>query len=145
MCVSATSVNPADWMVRAGMVKEIIPVAFPHIPGCDLAGTVVEVGEGVTGFDPGDRVMAVALKSYAELCSVPASILAKIPAGLEMTTAPHSTGQHHGRSIDTAWCQRPTRSDRPHHRRFRWRRSLSCLRGIGDWCAGHCWCSWQAT
>ena len=87
VCVSATSVNPADWMVRAGMVKDIIPVAFPHIPGCDLAGTVVEVGEGVTGFDPGDRVMAVALKSYAELCSVPASILAKIPAGLEMTTA----------------------------------------------------------
>ncbi len=85
--VSATSVNPADWIVRAGMVKDIIPVAFPYIPGCDLAGTVVELGEGVTGFEPGDRVMAVALKSYAELCTVPASILVKIPAGLEMTTA----------------------------------------------------------
>ena len=59
--VSATSVNPADWMVRAGMVKDIIPVTFPYIPGCDLAGTVVEVGEGVTRFDPGDHVIAVAL------------------------------------------------------------------------------------
>ena len=85
--VSATSVNPADWMVRSGTVKDIIPIEFPYIPGCDLAGTVVEVGEGVTGFEAGDRVMAVALKSYAELCIVLASMLVKIPAGLEITTA----------------------------------------------------------
>ncbi len=85
--VAATSINPADWLVRSGAVKDILPIEFPYIPGCDLAGTVVEVGEGVTGFDLGDRVMAVALKSYAELCIVPASTLVKIPAGLEMTTA----------------------------------------------------------
>ncbi len=85
--VAATSINPADWLVRSGAVKDILPIEFPYIPGCDLAGTIVEVGEGVTGFDLGDRVMAVALKSYAELCIVPASTLVKIPAGLEMTTA----------------------------------------------------------
>jgi NADPH:quinone reductase-like Zn-dependent oxidoreductase len=85
--VAATSINPADWLVRAGAVKDIIPVTFPYIPGCDLAGTVVEVGEGVAGFEPGDRVMAVALHTYAELCTVPAAGLVKIPDGLEMTTA----------------------------------------------------------
>ncbi len=85
--VSATSINPADWLVRSGAVKDIIPVAFPYIPGCDLAGIVVEVGEGVTSFTPGDHVMAITLHTYAEFSTVPASILAKIPEGLEMTTA----------------------------------------------------------
>ncbi|GLV60498.1 NADPH:quinone reductase [Dictyobacter sp. S3.2.2.5] len=85
--VSATSINPADWLVRAGAVKDIIPIAFPYIPGCDLAGTVVEVGGGVTSFKIGDRVMAMALHTYAELCVVKASNLVKIPTGLEMTTA----------------------------------------------------------
>jgi len=85
--VSATSINPADWKVRAGAVKDILPVKFPYIPGCDLAGTVLEVGEGVTGFEPGDCVMAMAPHTYAELCTVKASNLVKIPAGLPMTTA----------------------------------------------------------
>ena len=85
--VAATSINPADWMVRSGAVKDIIPVEFPYIPGCDLAGTVVEAGEGITSFEPGDRVMAMTLHTYAELCTVKATDLVKIPAGLEMTTA----------------------------------------------------------
>jgi AraC-like DNA-binding protein len=29
VCVSATSINPADWLVRAGAVKDIIPITFP--------------------------------------------------------------------------------------------------------------------
>ena len=85
--VCATSINPADWMVRSGAVKDLIPVAFPYIPGCDLAGIVREVSEGVTNFEPGDRVMAIALQSYAELCTVKATDLVKIPDSLEMTTA----------------------------------------------------------
>jgi NADPH:quinone reductase-like Zn-dependent oxidoreductase len=85
--VSATSINPADWLVRSGAVQNIIPIEFPYIPGCDLAGAVVEVGEGVTSFKPGDRVMAMTLHTYAELCTVKATSLVKIPAGLDMTTA----------------------------------------------------------
>jgi NADPH:quinone reductase-like Zn-dependent oxidoreductase len=85
--VSSTSINPADWRVRSGSVKDFLPVEFPHIPGLDLAGTVVEAGEGVTSFEPGDHVMAVARRTYAELCTVKATDLAKIPDGLEMTTA----------------------------------------------------------
>ncbi len=85
--VSATSINPADWMVRSGAVKDLIPVEFPYILGCDLSGAVREVGEGVTGFKPGDRVMAMTRHTYAEFCTVKASVLVKIPAGLEMTTA----------------------------------------------------------
>ncbi len=85
--VYATSINPADWIVRSGAVRDFIPVVFPHILGCDLAGIVREVGEGVSGFEPGDRVMAMTRHTYAELCSVKVTNLVKIPAGLEMTTA----------------------------------------------------------
>ena len=80
--VAATSINPADWRVRSGTVKDFLPIAFPYIPGLDLAGTVVEAGEGVTSFEPGDRVMAVARRTYAELCTVKATDLVKIPETL---------------------------------------------------------------
>jgi NADPH:quinone reductase-like Zn-dependent oxidoreductase len=85
--VFATSLNPADWMLRSGVIKDLIPIEFPYILGCDLAGIVREVGEGVTGFKPDDRVMAMTLHTYAELCTVKATALVKIPDGLEMTTA----------------------------------------------------------
>jgi len=85
--VSATSLNPADWMLRSGVIKDLIPIEFPYILGCDLAGIVREVGEGVSSFKPGDRVMSMTLHTYAELCTVKATALVKIPDGLEMTTA----------------------------------------------------------
>jgi NADPH:quinone reductase len=52
--VSAVSVNPIDTYIRAGMVKMSLPM--PFIVGCDLAGTVAEVGANVKGFKVGDRV-----------------------------------------------------------------------------------------
>lgn len=82
--VSATSLNPADWMLRSGVVKDLIPIELPYILGCDFAGIVREVGEGVTGFN---RVMAMTMHTYAELCTVKATDLVKIPDGLEMATA----------------------------------------------------------
>ncbi len=85
--VSATSVNPVDYKMRSGAAKERFPVQFPGVLGRDLAGVVREVGAGVTSFEPGDRVFALTSQTYAELCVVKASELARIPEGLEMTTA----------------------------------------------------------
>lgn len=85
--VEAVSLNPVDWKIRSGAIKERMPVEFPAILGRDVAGVVREVGEGVTGFEQGDRVFALAMHTYAELCVVKAAELAKIPEGLEMTTA----------------------------------------------------------
>ena len=85
--VSAVSLNPVDWKMRSGEAKDRFPVEFPGVIGRDVAGIVREVGAGVTGFVAGDRVMALADHTYAELCVVKASDLAKIPDGLEMTTA----------------------------------------------------------
>jgi len=85
--VSATSINPIDLKMRSGAAKDRFPVEFPGILGRDIAGVVREVGERVTTFAAGDRVMAVAAHTYAELCIVKASELAKVPDGLEMTTS----------------------------------------------------------
>ena len=52
--VGAVSVNPIDTYIRGGLIKLNLPQ--PFIPGCDLAGTVEEVGAGVTCCKRGDRV-----------------------------------------------------------------------------------------
>jgi NADPH:quinone reductase-like Zn-dependent oxidoreductase len=85
--ISAASINPVDLKMRSGAAKDRFPVEFPSPIGRDVAGVVREVGEGVTSFIAGDRVMSYANKTYAELCVVKATDLSKIPEGLEMTTA----------------------------------------------------------
>lgn len=52
--VRVSTVNPIDTYIRAGIVAVDLPK--PFVPGCDFAGTVDAVGEGVTRFRVGDRV-----------------------------------------------------------------------------------------
>jgi NADPH:quinone reductase-like Zn-dependent oxidoreductase len=85
--VQAVSLNPIDWKMRSGVVKEYFPVNFPGILGRDVAGIVREIGPDVKGFKVGDRVFALAQATYAELCVVKATDLALIPDGLDITTA----------------------------------------------------------
>lgn len=47
--VAGTSFNPADAIIRAGVLHHSHPVRMPHIPGTDVAGTIVELGAGSTG------------------------------------------------------------------------------------------------
>jgi alcohol dehydrogenase len=51
-------VNPADYKIKHGDLKLVLPHRRPFILGHDLAGVVVAVGPGVTGFRPGDEVYA---------------------------------------------------------------------------------------
>ena len=85
--VTATSVNPIDYKMRSGAAKERFPVEFPGILGRDVSGVVRAVGEGVTDFAPGDKVMAFASKTYAELVVVPAADLTHVPEGLDLVEA----------------------------------------------------------
>ena len=54
----AASINPIDLKIRTGEFKLILPFPMPLILGCDLAGTVVQVGAKVTRFKVGDAVYA---------------------------------------------------------------------------------------
>ena len=85
--VRATSVNPIDWKIRSGSTRGRIDVALPAILGRDLAGEVDEVGPGVTGFTKGQRVMALANGTYAELTTAKADVLAPIPEKLSFEQA----------------------------------------------------------
>ncbi len=85
--VAAASINPVDWKMRSGEAKDRFPVEFPGILGRDVSGTVRVLGPGVTGFEPGDKVFALAFHTYAELCVVKAGDLAKVPDGLDLVRA----------------------------------------------------------
>jgi NADPH:quinone reductase-like Zn-dependent oxidoreductase len=85
--VAAASINPFDILRRSGNAKDIFPIKFPGIVGVDLSGTVLELGPGVEGFSVGDKVFAVADRTYAELCVVKAENLLKVPEGLDLVEA----------------------------------------------------------
>src|ERR1039458_6598935 len=82
--IAASGVNFIDIYFRTGLYKADLPVAI----GSEAAGTVEEVGEGVTEVAPGDRVAyAMARGSYAEYAVVPSVQLVKIPAHVDFHSA----------------------------------------------------------
>src|SRR5579884_3964509 len=85
--VGATSINPIDWKIRRGDMKDVMALNFPVIPGRDVAGEVVETGTNVSKWKPGQRVMGVVNGSYAEFVMAPSNVLAAIPEGLDIEKA----------------------------------------------------------
>jgi NADPH:quinone reductase-like Zn-dependent oxidoreductase len=85
--VTASSVNPIDFKLRSGAMKDVWPLELPAILGRDISGVVREVGAGVKGFTPGDKVMAFGEKAYAELAVVKATDLAHVPDKLDLVEA----------------------------------------------------------
>jgi NADPH2:quinone reductase len=82
--VEATGVNFIEIYFRKGVYK----ASLPFTPGSEAAGTVEELGPGVTGFAAGDAVASASvLGSYAEYALVPAAQLVKVPSGLSMEQA----------------------------------------------------------
>ncbi|WP_282085248.1 NADP-dependent oxidoreductase [Streptomyces tendae] len=57
--VAAAGVNPIDWKLRSGALRQFLPVELPAIPGRDAAGVVDEIGDGVQGVSVGDRVFGL--------------------------------------------------------------------------------------
>jgi NADPH:quinone reductase-like Zn-dependent oxidoreductase len=82
----ASSVNPIDWKIRSGARQRDFPLQLPAILGRDVSGVVRAVGSNIRTFRPGDRVMAMAEQTYAELVAVPGSITAHVPDGLDLVS-----------------------------------------------------------
>ncbi|WP_026569514.1 NADP-dependent oxidoreductase [Sediminibacillus terrae] len=87
----ATSVNPIDWKLREGYLKEMLPFDFPIILGWDAAGIVKETGSNVSRFQPGDRVFARPATTrngtYAEYTAIDEGLLAKMPENISFEEA----------------------------------------------------------
>jgi NADPH:quinone reductase-like Zn-dependent oxidoreductase len=80
-------VNPIDWKIRQGYMKQVMRATFPMTIGQDFAGEVVEVGKNITQFVAGDRVFGFAQGTYAEYAAAPASTVARIPSSVDFATA----------------------------------------------------------
>jgi NADPH2:quinone reductase len=59
--IAASAINPTDIRVVAGDYREVVELEFPYVPGNEFAGTVTEVGAGVTDYRVGDEVFGQAL------------------------------------------------------------------------------------
>ncbi|TEA79044.1 zinc-dependent alcohol dehydrogenase family protein [Allopusillimonas ginsengisoli] len=88
--VAATSVNQVDIKIRNGLP---ISPALPGPIGCDAAGTITKIGEGVTGFEVGDAVYGCVAGvkgmggALAEYVLADAQLIAKKPVNLSMREA----------------------------------------------------------
>ena len=89
--VAATSFNPVDDHIRLGVLAEAIPTALPITPGLDVAGTIVELGEGVTGVQVDDLVIGMfPLNEHggaAEYAVIAAEFVASAPRSLPLADA----------------------------------------------------------
>src|SRR5215216_4790917 len=84
--VKAASVNFPDVLIIQNKYQFKPPLPFS--PGSELAGVVKEVGAGVNGFRPGDRVLAfTTYGAFAEEVKTEASRLLPIPNGMSFTDA----------------------------------------------------------
>jgi len=84
--VKASGVNFPDVLLIQN--KYQFKPELPFSPGSEIAGVVRQVGEGVHGFMPGDRVMAhIRWGGYAEEAVVDEALVAPVPAGLDFTVA----------------------------------------------------------
>lgn len=86
---AAVGLNFADTYFRLGYY----PAPLPNGMGVEAAGTIEAVGEGVTGFAPGDRVTYTGspLGAYSTERVMPVGSLFKLPDGIEFETAAAST------------------------------------------------------
>ena len=57
IAMKAAGINPLETSIRSGLMQELFPTTFPAGQGLDLAGQVVELGEGVHGFTVGQDVV----------------------------------------------------------------------------------------
>ncbi|GHO88457.1 NADP-dependent oxidoreductase [Dictyobacter formicarum] len=86
--VRAVGVNPVDWKITEGWLKDVLSIQFPYIPGRDIAGIVEEVGPGVTAFQKGQAVFGQSAKGgYAEYTPASINTLALKPDAISFEEA----------------------------------------------------------
>jgi NADPH:quinone reductase-like Zn-dependent oxidoreductase len=89
--VTAAGINPVDWKIRNAQLKLADGHLWPRRMGCEFAGTVDTVGQGVSEFQPGDGVFGwtdlKTLGAMAEFVVVRSDQLYAKPPSLSMSAA----------------------------------------------------------
>ncbi|KQR75081.1 oxidoreductase [Arthrobacter sp. Leaf337] len=88
VAVRVVAVNPVDWKVVAGYLERFFPLQLPAVPGCEAAGKVTAVGNGVTDFGVGEDVIWNGIVGgYRTVANFPAGQLTPKPVGLDFEQA----------------------------------------------------------
>ncbi|MET3807215.1 NADPH:quinone reductase-like Zn-dependent oxidoreductase [Nakamurella sp. UYEF19] len=87
--VRAAGINPGEAAIRSGTMHEMFPGTLPSGQGSDLAGTVLELGDGVAEFAVGDEVLGFSWRrnSQATHVTVPVAQLIRKPTGIPWEVA----------------------------------------------------------
>jgi NADPH:quinone reductase len=87
--VRAAGINPGEIGIRSGALHDRFPATFPSGEGSDLAGVVLEVGDGVSDFAVGDEVLGFSFQrsSHATHTVIPVGQLIHKPAELSWEVA----------------------------------------------------------
>jgi alcohol dehydrogenase len=89
--VHYAGLNPVDYKTRDGQLRAIIHYSLPQTMGNEVAGEIVAVGPGVTGWNEGDAVFARLSKErmggFAEYAIADAALVARKPPSLAMDIA----------------------------------------------------------
>lgn len=86
-------VNPADWKIREGWLRQFVPFRLPHVLGFDGAGVVAGLGAGVAGLRIGARVVTAsnqgkgAWGTYAEYAVSDADRVVPLPDTVDLEVA----------------------------------------------------------
>lgn len=89
--VHAASLNPIDYILQSGAMKDTIRLSFPHVMGYDVSGEITKIGRDVTDFRIGDAVFARANQedagAIAQIARVKAAEMALKPANISHAEA----------------------------------------------------------
>jgi NADPH:quinone reductase-like Zn-dependent oxidoreductase len=89
--VKAASLNPLDKKLQSGVMHSYFPLNFPYVLGTDIAGVIEKVGESVSEWQVGDRVLVRSDPTqggaFAEYHVASASVLIRIPDTIQMEVA----------------------------------------------------------
>lgn len=84
--VAVCGVGYVDALMALGGYQ--VKPKLPYVPGGEISGTIAAVGEGVSGFAEGDRVLATARSGgFAEYALAPSSMISRIPVGMNFAQA----------------------------------------------------------
>jgi NADPH:quinone reductase-like Zn-dependent oxidoreductase len=85
--VRYAGVNPIDWKIREGSMKEARPASFPLTLGQDFAGEIVTAASDSGAFRVGERVFGFGDGTYAEFTAAATNYIAAMPEKMEFSVA----------------------------------------------------------
>ena len=79
----ASSVNPIDYWMQSGRLRDRMPLALPAVLGRDASGEVVAVGQGVTELRVGAKVLGLVSGAYAEYVKFSCHEALRLPSSVK--------------------------------------------------------------